>query len=166
MVEELTALWLAWQRAYTDPNAEPTGPIDFHSRFLPGAVGRIREWGVHCDAEHRERPSFVYDDRAVDDPDAFQEHIGTGEPAEQAEPASRRTDRLTAAEVRDLSAAGAACLVADREDAPLEYDGSVWITAGEVYVRVTDDAFASSLRADLDRLKAGDARGGEAAGPS
>jgi hypothetical protein len=88
VVEELTALWLAWQRAYIDPTTELTGPIDFHSRHLPDALGRIREWGVHCDAEHRPRPSFVYDDRPVDDLDAFHAHIGADkcQPAESRQP--------------------------------------------------------------------------------
>jgi len=71
VVEELTALWLAWLHAYTDPDAELTGPIDFHSRHLPDTLTRIRAWGVHCETDHRDRGSFVYDERQVDDPEAF-----------------------------------------------------------------------------------------------
>jgi Domain of unknown function (DUF4913) len=165
VVEELTALWLAWQRAYLDPKAELGGPIDFHSRLLPGCVGRIREWGVHCDAEHHDRPPFVYDDREVDDPDAFREHVGVVGVPEQASRTSTRTDRLTAAQVRDLSAAGAAHRLGEQEDAALDYDGSLWIAAGEVYVRVTDEDFASSLRAGPGRSTAGDPGVGDEDGP-
>jgi hypothetical protein len=59
LVEELTALWVAWQAAYTHPDAHPTAPADWHDRWLPGLLHRLAH-GPHatdCDPDHhRPRP--------------------------------------------------------------------------------------------------------------
>jgi hypothetical protein len=62
LVEELTALHLAWVAAYTDPTAAPTAPADWHTHYLPAALERIPGWGVHCTDTHRPRPPGVYAD--------------------------------------------------------------------------------------------------------
>jgi len=62
LVEELTALHLAWAAAYTDPTAAPTAPADWHTHYLPAALERIPGWGVHCTDTHRPRPPGVYAD--------------------------------------------------------------------------------------------------------
>ncbi len=60
LVEELTALHAVWKAAYRDPDAHPTAPAEFHDRWLPGVLVRVKEWGVHCAIEHRPRPDAVY----------------------------------------------------------------------------------------------------------
>jgi hypothetical protein len=62
IVEELTALWLAWQHAYTDANAPLTAPVEWHDHWLPGLLQRF-EHGPHalnCATEHTARPSSAY----------------------------------------------------------------------------------------------------------
>jgi len=71
LVEELTALWLAWQHAFVDPSADLTAPIEFHARHLPGVLERVPAWGVYCAGQHRDRPAGVYDRTPVDDVDEF-----------------------------------------------------------------------------------------------
>ena len=41
LVEELTALWLAWQAAYQIRDASLTAAIDWHDRWLPGLLHRL-----------------------------------------------------------------------------------------------------------------------------
>lgn len=62
VVEELTALWLAWQAAYEQPDAQPTAAADWHDRWLPGALHRL-EHGAHainCSDTHHPRPLAAY----------------------------------------------------------------------------------------------------------
>jgi len=66
LVEELTALHAVWNAAYLDAAAHPSGAADFHDRWLPGTLTRIRTWGVHCTNEHRSRADGVYDSRPAD----------------------------------------------------------------------------------------------------
>jgi hypothetical protein len=64
IVEELTALWLAWQHAYADPDATLTAAADWHDRWLSGLLHRHRlEHGplaLNCSSEHAPRPSSAY----------------------------------------------------------------------------------------------------------
>jgi len=62
IVEELTALWLAWQHAYTDPDAPLTAAADWHDRWLPGLLHRLEHGPLclNCSAEHASRPSSAY----------------------------------------------------------------------------------------------------------
>jgi hypothetical protein len=62
IVEELTALWLAWQYAYVERGAPLTAAADWHDRWLPGVLYRL-EHGVHaldCTSEHKPRPATAY----------------------------------------------------------------------------------------------------------
>lgn len=58
--------------------------MDFHDRWLPGVLARVRAWGVHCQAEHRDRASGVYDDAPTSDDNAAPD--GNGELASHTEP--------------------------------------------------------------------------------
>jgi hypothetical protein len=61
IVEELTALWLAWQSAYTDRNPSLTAAADWHDRWLPGLLHRL-EHGAHalnCTNGHESRPPLL-----------------------------------------------------------------------------------------------------------
>lgn len=62
IVEELTALWLAWQHAYTDPDAPLTAAADWHDRWLPGLLHRLEHGplALNCSSEHAPRPSSGY----------------------------------------------------------------------------------------------------------
>lgn len=62
IVEELTALWLAWQAAYEQPDAQLTAAADWHDRWLPGVLHRL-EHGAHainCTDSHQPRPRTAY----------------------------------------------------------------------------------------------------------
>lgn len=62
IVEELTALWLAWQAAYTEPDASLTAAADWHDRWLPGLLYRLEHgvFALDCSVTHRDRPSSAY----------------------------------------------------------------------------------------------------------
>jgi len=62
LVEELTALWLAWQGAYQDRDAALTAPADWHDRWLPGVLHRVEHgpFATDCAAKHQARPNSAY----------------------------------------------------------------------------------------------------------
>jgi Domain of unknown function (DUF4913) len=62
IVEELTALWLAWQGAYVDANAPLTGPAEWHDHWLPGLLRRLEHgpFVLNCSSEHSARPLSAY----------------------------------------------------------------------------------------------------------
>jgi hypothetical protein len=64
IVEELTALWLAWQAAYTEPDASLTAAADWHDRWLPGLLYRIEHGplALDCSVTHHDRPTSAYAD--------------------------------------------------------------------------------------------------------
>jgi hypothetical protein len=61
IIEELTALWLAWQHAYTEPDAPLTAAADWHDRWLPGFLHRLEHgpFALDC-AAHQRRPVSSY----------------------------------------------------------------------------------------------------------
>ena len=62
VVEEVTALWLAWQAAYQDTDSSLTTAADWHDRWLPGLLHRL-EHGPHainCSTIHQPRPDAAY----------------------------------------------------------------------------------------------------------
>lgn len=68
LVEELTALWLAWQHAYEDRDAPLTAAVDWHDRWLPGVLYRLEHgtFALDCANEHRPRPAAAYASPAPD----------------------------------------------------------------------------------------------------
>jgi hypothetical protein len=62
IVEELTALWLAWQHAYEDPDAPLTAASDWHDRWLPGVLHRLEHgaFALDCTNQHHPRPTTAY----------------------------------------------------------------------------------------------------------
>lgn len=62
IIEELTALWLAWQAAYQDHDATLTAAADWHDRWLPGMLYRLEHgpFALDCTNEHRPRPATAY----------------------------------------------------------------------------------------------------------
>lgn len=62
IVEELIALWLAWQHAYADAGAPLTAAAEWHDHWLPGLLHRL-EHGPHalnCSAGHEPRATSAY----------------------------------------------------------------------------------------------------------
>lgn len=154
LVEELTALWLAWTGLYLDPAAPLTGPIEFHDRWLPGVLARIRGWGVHCDATHRDRADGTYDPRAVDDPTAFAGLTAVTTHPNHTEETVNAV--LTIQDMTELCQQGLARSIGDFDLAPVTYDHSFWILVGDAFVRVTDQALAAQLTDDERRLRLAD----------
>jgi len=66
IVEELTALWLAWQHAYADLEAPLTAAADWHDRWLPGLLHRLQHgaFAINCSEVHQGRPARSYAERA------------------------------------------------------------------------------------------------------
>ncbi|WP_310962470.1 hypothetical protein [Nocardioides terrisoli] len=62
VVEELTALWLAWQQAYEDNDPPLTAAADWHDRWLPGVLHRLQHgaFAIECSTQHRPRPAASY----------------------------------------------------------------------------------------------------------
>lgn len=62
IVEELTALWLAWQQAYQSAEPPLTGPSEWHDRWLPGVLHRLEHgpFALDCATGHKARPPHLY----------------------------------------------------------------------------------------------------------
>jgi len=62
IVEELTALWLAWQAAYAVADAPLMAAIEWHDRWLPGVLHRLERgpFALDCGAGHAARPPALY----------------------------------------------------------------------------------------------------------
>ncbi len=67
LVEELTALWLAWQGAYQQPDAPLTAAADWHDRWLPGVLHRLEHgpFALDCSETHAARRPAAYADALV-----------------------------------------------------------------------------------------------------
>ncbi len=62
ILEELTALWIAWQAAYTEPEPMLTAAADWHDRWLPGVLHRLQHgpFALDCTDDHHPRPPSAY----------------------------------------------------------------------------------------------------------
>ena len=176
LVEELTALWVAWLAAYTEPSAPLTAPIDFHDRWFPQVLVRVRRWGVQCQDEHRPRPPSIYGDRGVDDPIAFAGFAAftaftrdggpPARPAAEADP-QRWPDRFPSSAVRCLLDEGYARPAGDAEDGAILIHRDYWVPCGPLYVRVTDPTLHAQIAAQDQQsmLTAGTEDGSHDPGP-
>ena len=165
LVEELTALWLAWRAAYTDPTAVMTQPAEFHDRWLPGALHRVKQWGVHCDATHRERPASVYDARRVDDEAAFSAHLRADldarsrpEPDQPSSPTDgeRAAVTMSAAEMGEQLKTVDAVRIGSLPGSPVRLGDTYWFTDGQSWTRIDDPDVVAKLRHDGERLRQAD----------
>jgi hypothetical protein len=175
LVEEITALHLAWRAAYSDPTAALTAPIDWHAHHLPAFLARVRTWGVHCTDAHRDRPDSLYDANGVDRPAEFDEFIAddarrrqgaasqpriiptNSAPAEGSDVPNIRHEQVTAMaaeEITALVATGRAERLGDLPGAPVLYGDRYWLADGARYVRVEDDRLHTQLAGDHRRLRA------------
>lgn len=175
LVEELTALHVAWRAAYSDPAASMTAPIEWHQHYLPTFLARVRGWGVHCTDSHRDRPVALYSAAGTDDPAAFEQYVaddvqqrrdyaGGGDGALSPSPISTGTGReeqphmetLPREEMTALLATGQASMLGTIPGAPVTYQNRYWVADGTAYVRVDDDDLNEQLRRDHERLQQAD----------
>ena len=173
IVEEITALHLAWRAAYSDPAASLTAPIDWHQHHLPAFLARIRAWGVHCTDTHRERPESLYAEAGVDDSAAFADFTaadvqGRREEARatRPQPAARQPDPgdradserpvvgLPTEEISVRLASGEAERLGALPGAPVLFCDRFWLADGARYVRVDHEELDRQLRRDHQRLSA------------
>ncbi|RNL77603.1 DUF4913 domain-containing protein [Nocardioides marmorisolisilvae] len=62
VVEELTALWVAWQAAYEERDPSLTAAAEWHDRWLPGLLHRLEHgpFALDCSDSHHSRPASCY----------------------------------------------------------------------------------------------------------
>jgi hypothetical protein len=175
LVEEITALHLAWRAAYSDPTASLSAPIDWHAHHLPAFMSRVRSWGVHCTDSHRDRPDSLYDPKGVDQPAEFDTFVAadakrrqqdatsqprisaTSSEAAEGSTASNNDEEVTAMageEMTALVATGRAERLGTLPGAPVFFEDWYWLPDGARYVRVDDDGLHAQLLKDHQRLRA------------
>lgn len=144
LVEELTALWLAWREAYQSKDAPWTAAADWHARWLPEFLRRVGAggWNVACEGEHKERVAALYDARATDDPEAFEAFVVRD--AERREPNRTKTDEketpmLNEATIRTALEAGEARMVGSLPGSPIAFQGTYWVPDEEGWIQVGDE---------------------------
>jgi hypothetical protein len=164
LVEELSALWLAWREAYLEKGAPLTAGADWHARCLPDLLRRIRAggWNIACESEHRDSVASLYDARSVDAPEDFAQRIsapGTREPS------------ITGGEVMDVEEmdaalrAGAATRLGGLPDSPVELRGEFWCADGATWVRVESPEVTAYLTDAQRRLAIARETDGQADAP-
>jgi hypothetical protein len=164
LVEELTALWLAWREAYTEKGASLTAAADWHGRWLPEFLRRVGAggWNIACEGEHKERIKTLYDGRRVDDEEAFVDFVGhdhaerlgsdlgavaaTGEHDEQKERQDMDDTTLQAA-----LASGEARTLGDLPGSPVAYADAYWVPEDDGAWVAIEDAETVSYLADAER---------------
>jgi hypothetical protein len=162
LVEELTALWLAWREAYTEKGAPLTAAADWHGRWLPEFLRRVGAggWNIACEGEHKERIKTLYDDRRVDDEAAFVDFVGrpdsqrpargavaaAGEHNEQKE----RTD-MDDTTMQAALASGEARTLGDLPGSPVAYADTYWVRGDEGGWVAIEDAATVAFLADAER---------------
>jgi hypothetical protein len=157
LVEELTALWLAWKDAYATKHAHLAAPADWHARWLPDFLRRIGAggWNIGCEGDHKEQVPGLYDRRRVDDEQAFGKHLQALRGASDNDHRSNRMelhdDTITAA-LRE----GSAHRLGDSADSPVAYDDRYWTLVDGRWVEVEDGDAVEFLRDAERRMRLAD----------
>jgi hypothetical protein len=145
LVEELTAVWLAWRDAYVEKGAPLTAGADWHARVLPEFLRRIGAggWNIACEVDHRPRVTSLYDARPVDDPDAFDHHITATTPPPEAPQQEDTMNQPTMDQptmdqptMDRAVATGAARRVGELPGSPVAQDGRYWWQDGDQWVQI------------------------------
>lgn len=156
LVEELTALWLAWKDAYATKHAHLAAPADWHARWLPDFLRRVGAggWNIACEGSHKERVSGLYDGRRVDDENDFHKHLE----AQRRETAEQRSNPMSLEDDIVLAAieAGQAHRLGDSPDSPVSYDGRYWTLADDHWVEIQDQEAVAYLEDAERRLRLAD----------
>lgn len=149
IVEEMTALWLAWREAYVEKGAPLSGGADWHGRWLPEFLRRVGAggWNLACEGEHRPIVEDLYEARAVDDQRQFEQFINGSTSGPDATEGARRMDDDTMAEA---VATGEGIPLGDLPDAPVKVDDSYWIRDWDGWAQV-DSADTIAFLRDAER---------------
>ena len=158
LVEELTALWLAWKDGYATKHAHFSAPAEWHARWLPEFLRRVGAggWNLACEGEHKERVHGLCDDRRVDDEDDFAAHIAapTGSTDESKE--ETRMNKLDDTTMRAALASGEARPLGDLDDSPVAYADAYWIPTDDGWVQVDNPETVDFLEDAERRLRLAD----------
>jgi hypothetical protein len=158
LVEELTALWLAWRQAYVAGSAPVTACMDWHDRWLPGLLRRIGSggWNLACEGGHRDRLASLYDQRSVDDDEAFAEHVRRDVERRRGQPDTveeHTVDRISDQDMQRLLQDDSAGPVRSMGEQLVQHAGAYWARDGADWFRVTDAemlAFIDDAQRRLD----------------
>jgi hypothetical protein len=162
LVEELTALWLAWREAYTEKGAPLTAAADWHGRWLPEFLRRVGAggWNIACEGEHKERIKTLYDDRRVDDESAFVDFVGRADsqvPARGAVAAAghyneqKERQDMDDTTMQAALASGEARTLGDLPGSPVAYADAYWVRGDDGGWVAIGDAETVSFLADAER---------------
>jgi hypothetical protein len=157
LVEELTALWLAWKDAYATKHAHLAAPADWHARWLPDFLRRIGAggWNIGCEGDHKEQVPGLYDGRRVDSEGDFHEHLVAQRPPPGADRRSRAMN-LDDEQILAALSAGEATRLGDSVDSPVAYQGQYWIPVDGVWNQVEDPGTVDFLKDAERRMKLAD----------
>lgn len=137
LVEELTALWLAWKDAYATKHAHLATPADWHARWLPDFLRRIGAggWNIGCEADHKEQVPGLYDERRVDDEEDFRQHV---QHRRQPPDHDQRSQAMNLDDdtIRAAISTGEARRLGDSPDSPVAYQGAYWTPGEDGWVQV------------------------------
>lgn len=144
LVEELTALWLAWREAYTSKGAPWTAAADWHGRWLPEFLRRVGAggWNVACEGQHKERVATLYDARGVDDPEQFDAHVALDvERRDHKQEANHQKESavMNEATIRTALETGEARAIGELPGSPIAYQDTYWVPDEEGWIQVADD---------------------------
>lgn len=151
LVEELSALWLAWRDAYIEKGAALSAGADWHARALPELLRRLRGggWNLACEDGHRPLVLSLYDDRAVDVLDDFEQHISTAVTTVTSNRGARSMDRD---DMDKALASGAARRLGQHPDSPVATDDGYWMRDADGWASVDAEDIVSFLRDAESRL--------------
>jgi hypothetical protein len=162
LVEETTALWLAWKDAYLEKGAPLTAAADWHGRWLPEYLRRIGAggWNIACEGEHKERVAALYDARGVDNLVDFERFVDEDAENRRTKADAAPTKEEVAVDHNTMKAAlesGDARRIGDLPDSPVAYRGDYWVPAedGE-WARVGDEDIVAFLDDALARMQMAD----------
>jgi hypothetical protein len=157
LVEELTALWLAWKDAYATKHAHLAAPADWHARWLPDFLRRIGAggWNIGCEGDHKEQVPGLYDEQRVDDEADFQRHLA----AQRKQPDSDQRSHVMNLDNDTILAAltaGQATKLGDSADSPVAYQDTYWMPGDGGWVQVQDPDTVDFLTDAQRRMKLAD----------
>jgi hypothetical protein len=159
LVEEMTALWLAWREAYLEKGAPLTAAADWHARWLPDFLHRIGAggWNVACEGEHKPRIGGLYDDQRVDEPREFETFVKADADRRRGGKPTREQESTMDDETMQAALdSGAAKALGELPNSPVAYDGSYWVPNETGWSLVTDEDTVAYLTDAERRLRLAD----------
>jgi hypothetical protein len=155
LVEELTALWLAWSDAYATKHAHLAAPADWHARWLPDFLRRVGAggWNIACEGAHKDRVAGLYDRRRVDDERDFHEHLQ----ANHRRLADEESDLMIDDEALHATIeTGEASRIGESPDSPVVYQDKYWASSDGRWVEIQDEDTIAYLKNAERRMRLAD----------